>query len=580
MLSIFYHRRKRKTATKFLIIISLSLFMVWMYNRSKTHTVEEKVVVIEKRSAKSPPPGNPSREEVPQRYEGNALTDEDFEMMLAQDEARIVPGLGNDGIGVELEGEEKQLAEELMAKEAFNIQKFDKKLPTASVIIIFTNEAWSTLIRTVHSVLNHSPPNLLKEIILVDDFSDREELHGKLEYYLRTRLPQEKVKLIRLPERSGLIRARLAGARAATADVLVFLDSHCEVIVQWLEPLMQRIKEKRTAVLIPIIDVINDKNFEYSHVSSDNFEVGGFTWSGHFTWVHVPEEEKIRRGSPVSATRSPTMAGGLFAIDRKYFWEVGSYDDQMDVWGGENLEMSFRIWMCGGSLETIPCSRVGHIFRPFHPYTFPGNKDTHGINTARLVEVWMDDYKRLFYMHRQDLKNMDIGDLTERRDLRDRLKCKSFKWYLENIYKSKYILDEGSLHYGRVRVNATSPNLCFDNLNHDSGVGYTLGAYFCHATITANQFYSLSKAGELRREFNCVQVDSKDPNTIEKAYLHECNGFNNSNQQWELTEKGQLRHKRSGKCLDVEGVKSEEDVKVAPCSDSVFQVWSFDHSNV
>lgn len=53
-------------------------------------------------------------------------------------------------------------------------EKYDyENLPKTSVIIAFYNEAWSTLLRTVYSVLETSPDVLLEEVILVDDYSDR-----------------------------------------------------------------------------------------------------------------------------------------------------------------------------------------------------------------------------------------------------------------------------------------------------------------------------------------------------------------------------------------------------------------------
>lgn len=66
-------------------------------------------------------------------------------------------------------------------------------------------------------------------------------------------------------------------------------------------------------------------------------------------------ELRKRNSDMTKSFPSPSMAGGLFSIDRDYFYEMGTYGERMKIWGGENLEMSFRIWQCGGRIEIVPC---------------------------------------------------------------------------------------------------------------------------------------------------------------------------------------------------------------------------------
>jgi polypeptide N-acetylgalactosaminyltransferase len=80
-----------------------------------------------------------------------------------------------------------------------------------------------------------------------------------------------------------LLRARIFGARQATGEVLVFLDSHIETNVEWVEPLLERIRQNRKVAATPIIDIIDADTFEYK---SSPLVRGGFNWGLNFRWVY------------------------------------------------------------------------------------------------------------------------------------------------------------------------------------------------------------------------------------------------------------------------------------------------------
>uniref|UniRef100_A0A8C4WYK1 Polypeptide N-acetylgalactosaminyltransferase n=1 Tax=Eptatretus burgeri TaxID=7764 RepID=A0A8C4WYK1_EPTBU len=342
--------------------------------------------------------------------------------------------------------------------------KWLPNLPATSVVITFHNEARSTLLRTIASVLNKSPPAYIREIILVDDFSDNRE----------------------------------------------------------------------TRVVCPIIDVINMDNFQYVGASADL--KGGFDWNLVFKWDYLtPEQRQARHTTPITPIRTPMIAGGLFVMDKSYFEELGKYDMMMDIWGGENLEISFRVWQCGGSLEIIPCSRVGHVFRKQHPYSFPGGSGTV------------------------------FARIQNRLELREQLKCKPFKWYLENVYPELRIPDKQDVAFGALQQGVN----CLDTLGHftDGAVG----VYECH-NAGGNQEWAFTREKTLKHMDLCLTVTERIPGGLLK--LQGCRA-DDGRQKWEQIEnKIKLRHIGSNLCLDSKNAKAG-GLTVEVCSSAVSQRWRF-----
>lgn len=94
---------------------------------------------------------------------------------------------------------------------------------------------------------------------------------------------------------------------------------------------------------------------------------------------------------------SPTIVGCVIAVNKTFFKSIGSFDESLRVWGGENSELSFRAWMCGSKVMTVTCSRIGHVFKNF-PYSFDGNKEeTVQKNLMRVADTWMDGMRKYFY---------------------------------------------------------------------------------------------------------------------------------------------------------------------------------------
>uniref|UniRef100_T1JNW7 Polypeptide N-acetylgalactosaminyltransferase n=1 Tax=Strigamia maritima TaxID=126957 RepID=T1JNW7_STRMM len=448
-------------------------------------------------------------------------------------------------------------------------------LPVASVIVPFHNEHWSTLLRTAYSVINRSPSHLIKEVILVDDFSNKEHCKQQLDDYLKEHQP--KVRVVRAGKRVGLIRARLLGAKAATGDVLIFLDSHTEANTNWLPPLLDPIAKNKRTVVCPFIDVIDYETFAYR--AQDEGARGSFDWELFYKRLPLLPEDLE---NPTEPFKSPVMAGGLFAISREYFWELGGYDEGLDIWGGEQYELSFKIWQCGGEMVDAPCSRIGHIYRKFAPFPNPGIGDFVGRNYRRVAEVWMDEYKEYLYSRRPHYRNISPGDLTEQKALRTRLQCKSFKWFMTEIafdqVKKYPPVEPPDFASGEIRNVAT--NYCIDTRFRGENEKFNLEKCIKDDEQGGGeQQFALTWHKDIRPKKRLVCFDVSSSEDKAPVVLWNCHGMQ-GNQFWQYkVDTNHLQHVITGTCLDAD--VERKDLFMRKCDDtSKTQKWKFSFVNM
>ncbi|XP_069376514.1 probable polypeptide N-acetylgalactosaminyltransferase 8 [Paralichthys olivaceus] len=429
-------------------------------------------------------------------------------------------------------------------------KKYPADLPTISVVLIYLDEALSVIKRAIRSIIDKTPAPLLKEIILVDDNSSNEDLKEKLDDYV-TLINEERpglVKKIHHSEQLGLTQARLSGWKVAVGDVVAILDAHIEVHVEWAEPLLTRIKEDRTVILTPVFDRVNYDDLTLTPYvpAADAFDWALWCMYESFR----PEWYDLKDDSLPG--KSPSIMGILVA-DRKFFGEIGSLDGGMKIYGGENVELGIRVWLCGGSVEVIPCSKIAHIERSSKPY-LPDLSVMMKRNALRVAEVWMDEYKynvNIAWNLPMENHGIDIGDVSERKKLRKSLNCKPFQWYLDNVYP---LLDPLSdlVGYGSL-INDLKPDLCIDQ---GPVPGNTPIVYQCHFYSPQHCYYrtdgQIYIGGIKSHKYNSNRCLVDSGSGVYPG-LYECKVAvqKKFHMLWDFKQDGPIQNRDTKRCLEI-----------------------------
>ena len=186
------------------------------------------------------------------------------------------------------------------------------------------------------------------------------------------------------------------------------------------------------------------------------------------------------------------------------------------------------------------------------------------VNKFRLIETWVDEpYKKIIYDYcHPNPKEVDIGDISQRKMIREQNQCRSFQYFLDKLREfSTFHLPSDSLKIGSVRN--TFSKMCLDK-NAKQGAPFQ---YPCHGR-GVSQLFEFTERSEVRSLGYCLYVAS---GSIVKL-LH-CDHFQNKKEkEWIYSDSNNtLKHVLSDACLTADRERST--LSIQPCTDTESQKW-------
>lgn len=241
----------------------------------------------------------------------------------------------------------------------YSYQNLSTHMEPVSIVVIFRNEQLAMLLRTLHSIADRSDPELIGELLLIDDHSDagfwqQQRSRHAFKAYVQ-RYIHGAARIFHLEEHVGLVRARRLATAEAKQETLVFLDAHVEVSEGWLEPLLAVICENPFTLATPQLDRLDEETLEYVRVVERR---GLFDWNLRrrevpLTWQQI---KQLPRPFATAVLRT-----SVFAINAEWFNKLAHLDIELNAPAAAELELSFKAWRIRARVLQVPCSRVGHL---------------------------------------------------------------------------------------------------------------------------------------------------------------------------------------------------------------------------